>query len=132
MSFGQIFRQLRIKKGLSQRAVANALGYSVSAISMYEHDRRQPDFQATERIADFFEVSIDYLYGRVDEYNGYVQAVSEHAPQPRALIYDDPSFRVYANDRELLEGTAPDLGQVLQRLTVQAPKASGENETSEF
>lgn len=132
MTFGQIFRQLRIKKGLSQREIAKVLGYSVSAISMYEHDRRQPDFYATERIADFFEVSIDYLYGRVDEENGYVQAVSEHAPQPRALIYDDPSFRVYANDRELLEGTEADLGHVLQRLTVQAPNASCDNETSAF
>lgn len=39
----------------------------VFALSHYENNRREPDYDTIRKIADFFGVSIDYLMGRADE-----------------------------------------------------------------
>lgn len=44
-------------------------GLSESAIGMYERNEREPDFQTLNNIANFFDVSIDYLLARSDESN---------------------------------------------------------------
>lgn len=57
-------RELRIKKGLSQSAVARAMGISRQSYSFYENNQRDPDTAMVKDLADFFEVSTDYLLGR--------------------------------------------------------------------
>lgn len=64
MDFANRLRELRMSKGLSQGDLANKLGVSKSRISMYEVGSRQPDFEMLERIADYFNVDIDYLLGK--------------------------------------------------------------------
>lgn len=64
--FGNIFKKLRIEKGLSQQELANRLGISKSSVNMYERGERQPNFETLELIADFFNVDMDYLLGRSD------------------------------------------------------------------
>ena len=49
---------------LTQDQLAEKLNTSRSRISMYEQGKRQPDFEMQEAIADFFNVNIDYLFGR--------------------------------------------------------------------
>lgn len=61
--FKNVFRNLRIKSGYTQDGLAEALGISRSAISMYENGNREPDFETLERIADFFNVDMNYLLG---------------------------------------------------------------------
>lgn len=63
-SFGKILRNLRTSKDLTQTQLANSLGLSFSTISMYERGEREPDFEIAEAIADFFNVSMDYLHGK--------------------------------------------------------------------
>lgn len=60
-------KELRDKKGLQQRDLANTLGMAPSTLSQYETGKRKPDIDTLEKIADFFGVSIDYLVGRTDE-----------------------------------------------------------------
>lgn len=55
------FRELRRKHNLSQLAIAKMLNVSPSAIGMYEQGRRQPDNELIKKIANMFDVSIDYL-----------------------------------------------------------------------
>lgn len=62
--FGQTLKNLRTSKNLSQSKLSKILGISSSTIGMYEQGRRFPDQATLTKIADFFEVSTDYLLGR--------------------------------------------------------------------
>ena len=63
--FASMLKYLRERESLSQRALASRLGLSVSAICMYETGKRHPRFEDEETIADFFNVDINTLRGRV-------------------------------------------------------------------
>lgn len=65
-NFQNIFKRLRISSELTQSEMAQKLGISRSTIGMYETGAREPDFETLEKIADFFNVDIDYLLGRTD------------------------------------------------------------------
>ena len=57
-------KELRQKKHLTQLELSKALQISASSIGMYEQGRREPDNETLAKIADFFDVTIDYLLGR--------------------------------------------------------------------
>lgn len=59
-------KSLREDADLSQKELAKALGVSPSTIGMYESGKRTPDSDMLTRICDFFNVSVDYLLGRID------------------------------------------------------------------
>lgn len=54
-------KRLRQEKDLTQQKLADLLGISRSAIGMYENGEREPDFETSELIADFFNVRLDEL-----------------------------------------------------------------------
>ena len=62
--FSEELKKLRKGKNLTQQKLADALGISKSTISMYENGNREPDFETSEAIADFFNVRLDDLLGR--------------------------------------------------------------------
>lgn len=64
ISFKYIFKKLRKELDLTQGAVAEKLGVSKSTVAMWETGQRFPSPELYEQIADFFNVDIDYLYGR--------------------------------------------------------------------
>jgi len=76
-TFKERLKELRAGKGLSQRALADELHISKSAVSMYENGTREPDHETTELIADYFNVDIDYLLGRKDYTMQYVKVHPE-------------------------------------------------------
>lgn len=59
-------RDLREDKNMRQADLAVATGIDQRTISNYETEKTYPDSQALIILADFFEVSIDYLVGRTD------------------------------------------------------------------
>ncbi len=63
-SFGNNLRYLRKTKQMTQLELANTLGLSFSAISMYERGEREPSFEVMETIADYFNVTMDFLMGK--------------------------------------------------------------------
>lgn len=63
---GARIKLLREELGLKQEELAKKLSVSPSAIGMYERDLREPNNELTLRIANFFNVSIDYLLGKSD------------------------------------------------------------------
>ena len=65
-SLGYTLKNLRKKRNLSQTELSKALGISFSAISMYERGSRNPDIDMLVRLAEFFDVSTDYLLSRVN------------------------------------------------------------------
>lgn len=62
--FNKILKLLRTSKNVTQDELAKALNISRSAVGMYEKGDREPDYETLETIADYFNVSIDYLLGR--------------------------------------------------------------------
>lgn len=62
--FKDILVYLRKRSGLSQLELAETLGLSKSAVSMYERGERRPSYEMLEALADYFNVEIDFLTGR--------------------------------------------------------------------
>ena len=59
-------KQLRKNKGISQLKLAIDLNTNQNTISRYETGEREPGIVELIKIADYFNVSIDYLVGRTD------------------------------------------------------------------
>lgn len=64
--FGGRLKGLREENGISQRELADIIGISKGAVYYYESDGRAPDIVTLEKIADYFDVSTDYLLGRTN------------------------------------------------------------------
>ncbi len=60
-------KELRLSKNLKQKDISSRLNITVQSYSLYEREEREPDFETLIRIADFFDVSIDYLLGRINK-----------------------------------------------------------------
>ncbi len=65
--FADRLLELRKEKGISQAALANYLEVSFSIICYWETDRSEPTAPNLVKLADFFDVSVDYLLGRIDD-----------------------------------------------------------------
>lgn len=63
----QRLRECRKAKGLSQMQVATYCDITEKAYQNYELMTREPRIEILVRIADLFEVSLDYLVGRTDQ-----------------------------------------------------------------
>ncbi|MGB4437673.1 MAG: helix-turn-helix transcriptional regulator [Sedimentibacter sp.] len=63
MNTGKIIRDLRIKNKLSSKELSKILNISESAISLYESGKRTPSISLIIKMADYFNVSTDYLLG---------------------------------------------------------------------
>lgn len=60
-------KELRTESGLLQKEVAQSIGVSPQTYCYYENGINKPDPEMLIKIADFFEVSIDFLLGRADD-----------------------------------------------------------------
>lgn len=78
---GKRVKELRMKKGLSQQELGNAVGVTKVSICGYENGTRLPNLEKLVKIADVLETSTDYLLGREvsitnEESNKYVGSIS--------------------------------------------------------
>ena len=62
--FSENMKKLRLERKITQSELAKAIGVSPSTVGMYETGEREPNFETEEKIADFFNVSLDYLRGK--------------------------------------------------------------------
>jgi len=65
--FGENLKRLRKDKCLSQKQLGEAISASERGIQNYECGYRKPAYDMLIAIADYFDVSIDYLVGRSDD-----------------------------------------------------------------
>ncbi|NLJ97147.1 MAG: helix-turn-helix transcriptional regulator [Clostridiales bacterium] len=68
MKFNTRLRKLRLSHKLTQGDLANYLGLKPTAISNYESQRNEPSFEKLIALAEFFDVSCDYLLGVSNSY----------------------------------------------------------------
>ena len=64
-------RNLRIDQGYTQKKVAEYLGVSQNTYSQYEIGILNYPIEVLEKLADFYEVSVDYLLGRTNTKTPY-------------------------------------------------------------
>ena len=67
--FPKRLKELRLEADMKQLELGEILEISPSTIGMYEQGRRFPDQEILLKIANFFDVTTDYLFGRTDERN---------------------------------------------------------------
>lgn len=112
MNFGERLKEIRSKRGLSQARLADELGCSKSAISMYENGSRLPDFEMLEMLADFFNVDTDYLLGRE---NRSVYYLDPDAAEMAKELYERPEMRALFDASR--KATKEDIEQVADLLS---------------
>ena len=76
-TIAETIKKLRIEKNLTIRELANELDVSYSSIGMYEQGRRQPNYETLEKIADFFNVDMNFLLGKSEIRNSYNMGLDE-------------------------------------------------------
>ncbi len=62
--FGTTLKRLRLENHLSQRQLGDALGVCNQTVSFWESGNREPDLDMLRKIAEYFDVSCDYLLDR--------------------------------------------------------------------
>lgn len=88
MNQGIRIAELRDQQGWTQEELAHSIGITRAALSHYEKSRRKPDNEVLVKLADKFNVSIDYLVGRTK--------------QPKIVM--DPGVRGFVDQLDLSDG----------------------------
>lgn len=63
-NIGYRISELRKQAGMSQFQLAKVLNVATSTLGMYETGKREPSLKVMNRIANYFNVTTDYLLGR--------------------------------------------------------------------
>lgn len=67
MTFSERLIELRKARNLTQKQVYEGIGMSMLGYQRYEYGEREPSYQKLIALADYFDVSLDYLVGRSDD-----------------------------------------------------------------
>ena len=78
---GKRLRQLRMDAGISQLNMAEIIGIKQSSINRYEQGSSTPTAENLVKYAEYFDVSLDYVFGRCD------------SPQGKLYEYQSEAFR---------------------------------------
>ena len=65
-SFKERLKELRLERNLSQQTLGKIVNMSKMAISHWESGHSEPSIAQLIRLAEFFEVSVDFLVGKMD------------------------------------------------------------------
>lgn len=91
MTLGERIRYLRDKNHIEHQELAEAIEITYHALSKYETDDREPDYTTLVKIADYFEVTTDYLLGRPN-----IETIAAHRT-------DDPMSELPEEARKSVE-----------------------------
>ena len=65
-SFNNKLRNLRVSNGITQKQLAKQINIQPNSVQRLEYGTAQPSLKTITAIADYFDVSIDYLVGRTN------------------------------------------------------------------
>jgi DNA-binding XRE family transcriptional regulator len=84
-------KELRLARGLNQVEFAKILGVSKQCVSNWENDNVMPSIEMLVKIADFFNVTTDYVLGRNENKYLDVSRLSDEQISHISLIISDMS-----------------------------------------
>ena len=105
---GKRLKALRESVGFSQVKMAEAIGSTQSSINRYENGQSTPPVELFRRYADYFDVSMDYIFGRTDNPQGklyeYKPKIQQSDPQMQKFVEMcfDPASPMNARLKETL------------------------------
>lgn len=108
----KILKELRRTRKITQDKLSEVLGVSRSTISMWEIDASEPDTETVRRIANFFDVTADYLLGRTDDPN----PLDTKKPAQDDINLDELEFALFGELRELDEEDKEELLKDARRM----------------
>ena len=117
-------RSLRESVKLSQVKMAEIVGVKQSSLNRYELNQASPTFETLTRYADYFDVSMDYIFGRTDNPQGklyeYKPKIQQNDPQMQKFVEMcfDPTSPMNARLKETLLQM---LGEAKQRMLLSTP-----------
>ena len=83
-------RSLRESVKLSQVKMAKIVGVKQSSLNRYELNQASPTFETLTRYADYFDVSMDYIFGRTDNPQGklyeYKPKIQQNDPRMQKFV----------------------------------------------
>lgn len=98
MSLGERLKQLRKKKKLIQKDIAEMLGIDNTTVSKWESDTYEPDIDNLNKLAEIYGVSVDYLIGNKKSDGAVAEGESEFLKRVREIAAErgmeltDPNF----------------------------------------
>ena len=87
MEFPARLKQLRTERGISQENLGAELNLGKSTISSYEAEGRQPNYDTLIKLANYFDVSVDYLLGVTPIRNKYTELKDDAVREWLDFIY---------------------------------------------
>ena len=105
---GKRLKALRESIGISQVKMAEAIGSTQSSVNRYENGQSTPPVELFRRYADYFDVSMDYIFGRTDNPQGklyeYKPKIQQNDPQMQKFVEMcfDPDSPMNARLKETL------------------------------
>lgn len=105
--FSDKINSLRKEKRMTQKQLATFLDLSPNAICEWEKGRSEPNFETLIKIADFFDVSADYLLGREDDFGVVHGGASQTKEEYEVLsLYNSLEPSVQCAIKETLKNLA--------------------------
>lgn len=96
MEFAKNIKHIREENHLSQKDIADYLGITRQAVASYELEKREPDYKTLVKLADFFDISIDYLLGRSPGKNINTMTVAANIKLIKGnLTFEDLSDEIF-------------------------------------
>ena len=103
--FSERLKSLRIQHNLTQKQIAEFLGTSQPSYQNWEKGTRKPSRNTIQKLADFFNVSTDYLLGKTDFPDLDLEIDIDNAID-NSVAYDGTP--ITDNDREIIKNFLKD------------------------
>jgi transcriptional regulator with XRE-family HTH domain len=107
--FTKRLKEVRKSLKLTQEEAARKLGIARTTYSGYETGNAEPDNEILQKIADLYNVSVDYLFGRTDDPTKYNDAATtikliEETAFRWGYRIDDPEFlKILSNAFDIID-----------------------------
>jgi len=98
MLLGERIRESRLKNNMTQQVLADLLHVSKTTISGYENNTKTPSIYNLEKLANTFNVSIDYLFGRDFDLIAEDSNIKKISKQDIAILNNLKSHRSLYHD----------------------------------
>lgn len=95
MLFGSMLKKLRENKDLKQEDIARMMNVDRSTVGKWENGSSKPDYEKMIKLADFYNVTVDYLLGREE-----VETIAAHQEEYTQEELDEiENFKNYVRSR---------------------------------
>jgi len=93
-------KKLREDNHITQKDLGNILGLSQQTIGHYETNRAHPNYETLSKMADYFNVTLNYLFGRTDDRKEEVHSRSDQEKTLKTISGDPDLLDIWNNIKD--------------------------------